>query len=237
MWLGETPFVQVSTTWALTCLETVHQRPCMMREIETQLSDNRVIRHRCFLFLFPAFWLFPTGRTAAGPTARLCLGRRSALTARLELWNHFTQILEQRLPCDQHTIYNYTHPVTFGIISHRYSSNNCPATNTDTHTHTHTFYGPFSRTTRVSTSASCSGHITTPAPHHSVFYRPDALPAAQPTASKHWRQTTNTKYKIIHIPYLLYLPWLWGHSLPLPFRPLPPSRRPVTFRSRSPHCG
>ena len=28
--------------------------------------------------------------------------------------------------------------------------------------------------------------ITTPAPHHSVFYRPDALPAAQPTASKHW---------------------------------------------------
>ena len=26
-----------------------------------------------------------------------------------------------------------------------------------------------------------------PAPHHSHFYRPDALPAAQPTASKHWR--------------------------------------------------
>ena len=25
------------------------------------------------------------------------------------------------------------------------------------------------------------------APHHSVFYRPDALPATQPTASKHWR--------------------------------------------------
>ena len=30
--------------------------------------------------------------------------------------------------------------------------------------------------------------ITTPAPHHSVFCRPDALPAAQPTASKHWRK-------------------------------------------------
>ena len=27
--------------------------------------------------------------------------------------------------------------------------------------------------------------ITTPVPHFSVFYRPDALPAAQPTASKH----------------------------------------------------
>ena len=28
-------------------------------------------------------------------------------------------------------------------------------------------------------------HITMTASHHSVFYRPDALPAAQPTASKH----------------------------------------------------
>ena len=36
-------------------------------------------------------------------------------------------------------------------------------------------------------SAPRSRWITTPAPHHSVFYRPDALPAAQPTASKHWR--------------------------------------------------
>jgi len=27
--------------------------------------------------------------------------------------------------------------------------------------------------------------ITMPVPHHSVFYRPDALPAAQPTVSKH----------------------------------------------------
>jgi len=37
-------------------------------------------------------------------------------------------------------------------------------------------------------SAPGSRQITTPAPHQSVFYRPDALPAAQPTASKHWRQ-------------------------------------------------
>ena len=36
-------------------------------------------------------------------------------------------------------------------------------------------------------SAHRSRQTTTPAPHHSVFYRPDALPAAQPTASKHWR--------------------------------------------------
>ena len=36
-------------------------------------------------------------------------------------------------------------------------------------------------------SAPSSREITTPATHHLVFYRPDALPAAQPTASKHWR--------------------------------------------------
>ena len=34
-------------------------------------------------------------------------------------------------------------------------------------------------------SAPWPRHITTPASHHSLFYRPDALPAAQPTASKH----------------------------------------------------
>ena len=42
----------------------------------------------------------------------------------------------------------------------------------------------------------CSRQITMPAPHHSVFYRPDALPAAQPTASKHWRLTTLTLGKL-----------------------------------------
>jgi len=77
-------------------------------------------------------------------------------------------------------------------------------------THTHPFNGSLSRTTQVSryqkgktnldfTEARDSewqwhqlGHmqprsrqITMPAPHHSVFYRPDALPAAQPTVCKH----------------------------------------------------
>ena len=40
-------------------------------------------------------------------------------------------------------------------------------------------------------SAPRSRQITTPVPHHSIFYRPDARPAAQPTASKHWRQVTD----------------------------------------------
>ena len=84
-----------------------------------------------------------------------------------------------------------------------------------THTHTQPFNDPVSGTTRVTwyqkgktnldfteaeETVSGSGiswdicksaprcrQITTPAPHRSVFYRPDALPAAQPTASKHWR--------------------------------------------------
>ena len=41
-------------------------------------------------------------------------------------------------------------------------------------------------------SAPRSRQITMPAPRHSVFYRPDALPDAQPTASKHWRERCST---------------------------------------------
>ena len=40
--------------------------------------------------------------------------------------------------------------------------------------------------------------ITTPVPHHSVFYRPDALPAAQPTASKHWRNSLAIRHTVLH---------------------------------------
>ena len=40
----------------------------------------------------------------------------------------------------------------------------------------------------VCKSAPRSRQITMSAPHHSVFYRLVALPATQPTASKHWRQ-------------------------------------------------
>jgi len=34
-------------------------------------------------------------------------------------------------------------------------------------------------------SALHSRQITVPAPHHSIFYRPDTLPDTQPTVSKH----------------------------------------------------
>jgi len=44
-------------------------------------------------------------------------------------------------------------------------------------------------------SAPCPRQITTPASQHSVFYRPDAVPATQPTVSQHWRHCYRpTKY-------------------------------------------
>jgi len=46
-------------------------------------------------------------------------------------------------------------------------------------------------------SATHSRQTTMPATHHLVFYRPDALPAAQSTASKHWRQNTMQYSKVI----------------------------------------
>jgi len=52
-------------------------------------------------------------------------------------------------------------------------------------------------------SALRSRQIATPAPHHSVFYRLDDLPATQPTASKHC-------YTILASEI-----WLWGVRHPL----------------------
>ena len=45
---------------------------------------------------------------------------------------------------------------------------------------------------QVCTSLQTDNHIIT-VPHHSVSYRPDALPAAQPTTSKHWRHISHTE--------------------------------------------
>jgi len=42
--------------------------------------------------------------------------------------------------------------------------------------------------------APCSKQTTTPAPRHLIFYRLDALPDAQPTVSKHWRQETHPRW-------------------------------------------
>ena len=49
----------------------------------------------------------------------------------------------------------------------------------------------------ICNSAPRCRQIKRPAPHHSAFYRPDALPAAQPTASKHSRQEGKTSLDIM----------------------------------------
>jgi len=56
-------------------------------------------------------------------------------------------------------------------------------------------------------SASRFWHITTPASHHSVFYRSDALPAAQPAVSKHWRNCfAYYCYNLLQIHCTHYVP-------------------------------
>ena len=106
-------------------------------------------------------------------------------------------------------------PMTIGILLQVLSCCNIfnITTKTHTHTHTHTFNGPLSGTTQVSqyqkgktnldftkardsewqwhqldhmqvcTSLQTDNHTSTPP--LKFFYRPDALPATQPTASKH----------------------------------------------------
>ena len=48
----------------------------------------------------------------------------------------------------------------------------------------------------VCKSAPCSRQITTPAPHHSVFYRPCALPATQPSTEGN-NNTVPNDHKIL----------------------------------------
>ena len=79
----------------------------------------------------------------------------------------------------------------------------------------------------VCKSAPRSRQITTPAPHHSVFYRPDALPAAQPTASKHWRHTVVNK-KISAAQQILNKSKEWSVSISWQYL------RQSTFQQRRP---
>ena len=128
-----------------------------------------------------------------------------------------------------------------------------------THTHTHPFNGPFPGLPRwagtrkvtpiwillkqetvsgsdiswaIFKSVPRSRQITMPTPHHSVFYRPDALPAAQPTASKHWRNQekhtacTNEWWGIggvsVWSEVQIVCIWSrWCHCIPKPHRLLP----------------
>ena len=59
-------------------------------------------------------------------------------------------------------------------------------------------------------SAPCSRQIAMPAPHHSVFYRPDALPATQPTASKQ-NISLHLKY-VAPLPCEIWISVKWRQS-------------------------
>ena len=63
----------------------------------------------------------------------------------------------------------------------------------------------------VCKSAPRTRQITTPVPHHSVFYRLDALPAAQPTAPKHWRHTSAKKWNKIDAKRSTYFTFILFH--------------------------
>ena len=56
-------------------------------------------------------------------------------------------------------------------------------------------------------SAPRSRHITTSTPHRSTFYRPDALPDAQPTVSNYWRQNMNFVYQSHTHTHSFYRPF------------------------------
>jgi len=83
-------------------------------------------------------------------------------------------------------------PVFVGVSIFRHTTTVVLATDNNIGTHIHTFNGPFSGTSewqwhqlghmQVCTSLQTDNHANTPP---LSFYRPDALPAAQPTASKH----------------------------------------------------
>ena len=77
-------------------------------------------------------------------------------------------------------------------------------------------------------SAPCSGQITTPAPHHSVFYRPDALPATQPTVSKHRRHSWFSEFT--EIDYTASVPITMCYVLSSMSRPIPDKLRHTAVR-------
>ena len=77
-----------------------------------------------------------------------------------------------------------------------------------------------------------------PAPHHSVFHRPDALPVVQPTASKHRRHNTNayksklhwtmTKHACVSLPKSFHLR-AYSVQWARPHLPATATHWPVTF--------
>ena len=158
------------------------------------LSIKRVKSQRCQVTCF-------TEQLAKNAIYHLCQYQHSNVTCSPLIKN----IANFFFPLAHCSDYWHSTPHIFNTPSH---------THTHTHTHTHPFNGPFSGTNQVSwyqkgkttldfTEARDSEwqwnqlghmHVCTllQTDNHAstrpfCFYRPDALPATQPTASKHWR--------------------------------------------------
>ena len=142
------------------------------------------------------------------------------------------QLLElNRLPCgyaarkNKQVTWRNRARMSSSVMSRTETSNNVPLSYTTTHTHMRVYEGlpEWAGTSKVKPiwillkqetvngsgiswaickSAPHSRQITTPAPHHSVFYRPHALPATQPTASKHWRGIEQNSRKLPYQPWV-----------------------------------
>ena len=170
--------------------------------------------------------------TSAGPYASLHITPDSSQNHRYNTYyysylNHLWPAVRQQDLVRRHTDIQTEHRPSVDSTSR---SVRTPASDLHStqHRHKHPFNGPFSGTTRVNRyqkgkpiwillkqqtvsgiswdickSATRSRQITMPAPHHSVFYRPDALAATQPTASKHWRHyyMTHTNTHLHKVPF------------------------------------
>jgi len=125
--------------------------------------------------------------------------------------------------------------IFFLALMKRYSSSSVKHFTLSTAATLHTFNGPLSGTNQVSryqkgktnldfteardsewqwhqlgrmqvcTSLQTDNHASTPP--LSFFYRPDALPTTQPTASKHWRQFTSSTVLINGVRNIIIMCW------------------------------
>ena len=134
------------------------------------------------------------------PCCRLCSSLFMHDVA-ISCWIGWMWLAATALSHEYWCLQEHTRNIYFILFQHLHTS-------AHTHRHTHPFSGPFSRTTRsagtrkvkpiwillkqetvsgsgiswaICKSAPRARQITTPATHHSVLYRPDALPATQST--------------------------------------------------------
>jgi len=128
-------------------------------------------------------------------------------------WHVLHHFIRTVIPRMSTGLYSGAWKSSSGVSSSWAEINTMPqvkAAATSTTTITYQFNGPLSGTTLVSRYQKGKTNLDftvkardsewqwylhlapdMPAPNHLVFYRPDAIPATQPTVSKHWSQSNN----------------------------------------------